>query len=117
MNEQTSGQLRQLLQIVGTLATTLGFLTADQVGAWTAIIMQIAGPLAMLGGVIWSWWVNRPTALVASVVAMADDPDSPVKGVVTTNTIEGRELANSFETNSVAAAGTMDAKAISTAGA
>jgi hypothetical protein len=116
VNEQTSGQLRQLLQALGTMLTTLGFATAGQVDLWIQIAMQVAGPLAMVGGVIWSWWVNRPKALVASVVAMADDPNSPVKGVVMAPTIEGRALANEFDTNKIAAAGTFDAKQIATPG-
>jgi hypothetical protein len=112
MNEQTSGQLRQLLQALGGIAMALGWLTTGQVEQWTQTILQAAGPSAMLAGVIWSWWVNRPKALVASVVAMADDPNSPVKGVITTPTMAGRDLANEFATDKIAAVGTHDAKVI-----
>lgn len=123
MNEQTSGHLRQLLQGVGMLALALGWLNAEQIAAIAKTIQDIAGPLAqiagpaaVLGGYFWSWWVNRPKALVASVVAMADDPSSPVKGVVVSPTIAGRELANEFVTDKIAAAGTHDAKAIAAPG-
>jgi hypothetical protein len=116
MNEQTSGQLRQLLQALGAMATTLGFATTGQVDLWIQLILQLAGPLAMASGVIWSWKVNRPVDLVASVVAMADDPHSPVKGVVMAPTIEGRAIANEFATDKIAAAGTHDAKAIAATG-
>ena len=112
MNEQTSGQLRQLLQALGAMATALGWLTTGQVDLWIQVILQISGPFAMLGGVIWSWWVNRPTALVASVVAMADDPTSPVKGVVVAPTSAGRDLKNEFATDKIATAGSADARAI-----
>lgn len=117
MNEQTSGQLRQLLQFLGGIAVALGWLTSGQVDLWIQIVLQVAGPLAMLAGVIWSYKVNRPVDLVASVVAMADKPNSPVKGVVAAPNVEGRALANSFESNKIAAAGTADAKHIATPGA
>jgi hypothetical protein len=116
MNEQTSGQLRQALQAIGGIATALGWLTTGQVELWIQVILQAAGPAAMLAGVIWSWWVNRPKALLASVVAMAEDPNSPVKGVTTAPTIEGRALANEFDTDKIAAAGTFDAKVIAAPG-
>lgn len=121
MNEQTSGQLRQLLQVVGTLMTTLGVLKPGMADMWIPVIMQVVGPLMMLYGVFWSWKVNRPQELVASVVAMAADPASPVKGVVVTQTVAGRELAADSraiagtDTTTIAAAGTVDAKAMAVA--
>lgn len=114
MNEQTSGQLRQLLQALGAIATTFGFATAGQVDLWIQIILQIAGPAMMLGGVIWSWKVNTTSALVASVDAMAKEPDSPVKGVITTNTKAGRELANEMPGMTTVVAGSTEAKIIAT---
>lgn len=117
MNEQTSGQLRQLLQALGGIATALGWLTTGQVDLWIQVILQAAGPLFMVAGVIWSWKVNRPVDLVASVVAMADDPNSPVKGVVMAPTIEGRALANEFTSNKIAPAGSTDAKQFAAQGA
>ena len=116
MNEQTSGQLRQVLQALGGIAVALGWFTNGQVDFWIQVILQVAGPLAMLAGVIWSWKVNRPVDLVASVVAMAEDPNSPVKGVVMSSTIEGRALANEFDTNKIAPAGSADAKKIAATG-
>lgn len=116
MNEQTSGQLRQALQAIGSIAMALGWLTTGQVDAWIQSVMQIAGPIAMLAGILWSYKVNRPVDLVASVVAMADDPTSPVKGVVVAPTIAGRDLKNEFTTDKIATAGTYDAAAIAKQG-
>jgi hypothetical protein len=116
MNEQTSGQLRQLLQALGGIAMALGWLTTGQVEQWTQTILQAAGPLAMLAGVIWSYKVNRPVDLVASVVNMAKDPQSPVKGVVVENTMAGRELKNDLGAEKIATAGSVDAKAIAATG-
>ena len=97
MNEQTSGQLRQLLQIVGTLLTTLGYLQPGMADTWIPVVMQIAGPISMIAGMVWSWWVNRPVNIVASVAAMGKDPASPVKGVITTNTKEGVAMAAAID--------------------
>lgn len=117
MNEQTSGQLRQLLQIIGTLLTTIGVLKPGIADTWIPVIMQISGPLMMLGGVIWSWKVNTPSALVASVDAMAKDPASPVAGVVVTNTLAGRDLAKEMPGTTTVVAGSPDAKVIAAKGA
>lgn len=118
ISEQTSGQLRQMLQIVGTLLTTLGYLKPGMADTWIPVVMQIAGPISMIAGVIWSWWVNRPANLVASVVAMAADPASPVKGVVVTQTMAGRYLQQASRNiadagpSAIVLAGTANAKAL-----
>jgi len=119
MNEQTSGHLRQLLQGLSMLAAAFGWLNAEQIAAIAKVMQDVAGPLAMiagpagvLGGYVWSWWVNRPAALVASVDAMAKDPNSPVKGVVLENTIAGRDMAKEMPGTTTAVAGSVDAKAI-----
>jgi hypothetical protein len=116
MNEQTSGQLRQALQAIGSIAMALGWLTTGQVDAWIQGIMQVAGPVAMLAGVAWSYKVNRPVDLVASVVNLAKDPQSPVKGVIVEPTIAGRELKSDLGADKIATAGSHDAKIIATAG-
>lgn len=116
MTEQISGQLRQLLQALGGMAIGLGWLTTGQVDFWLQVILQVGGPLAMLAGIAWSWWVNRPVALVASVDAMAKDPASPIKGVVVTNTTAGRDLARALHGTTTVIAGTPDAKQIAAPG-
>lgn len=120
MNEQTSGQLRQLLQALGAFLTSAGFITMTtaQVNSWVNVAMLVIGVGAQAGGVIWSWKVNRPQELVASVVAMAADPASPVKGVVVEQTIAGRDLQQASRDiagvapGAIATAGSPDAKAI-----
>jgi hypothetical protein len=118
MNEQTSGHLRQLLQSLGTLANTLGVLslTTGQLDMWINIAMLVIGTVAQVGGFAWSYKVNRPVELVASVVNMAKDPQSPVKGVIVEPTIAGRELKSDLRTDKIATAGSHDAKAIAASG-
>lgn len=117
MNEQTSGQLRQLLQALGSIATALGWFTTGQVDLWIQVVMQAAGPLAMIAGVIWSYKVNRPVDLVASVVKMAEDPTSPVKGVVVDKSIAGFDLKKELASDKIATAGSPDAKQFAAQGA
>lgn len=99
--QQIMDLLRQILQVFGTVATAFGFLSADAVAQWTATILQIAGPLAMIGGVVWGILDNRKSKLVADV-----DQMSGIAGVVTTKDQEGVALANSIPSNTVAPAGT-----------
>jgi hypothetical protein len=114
MNEQTSGQLRQLLQALGTLANTMGVvnLTTGQLDMWINVAILVIGTVAQVGGFAWSYKVNRPVDLVASVVNLAKDPQSPVKGVVVENTMAGRELKSDIGADKIATAGSHDAKVI-----
>lgn len=68
-NDQLMGLLRQGLQIGGTLAVAFGFLTPDKVASLTATILQIAGPIMMLSGIIWNLIANKQTSIAASIGA------------------------------------------------
>lgn len=104
--EQLLAQLRILLGAIGTLLTTLGFVSADTWGVWTNIIFLSAGPLMLLGGIIWSLISNTQKSLVGKVDTIAKEPNSPVAGVIMTPTIAGRELADSIEGTTSVVAGT-----------
>lgn len=99
--QQKLETLRQVLQAIGAIVAALGFMSADAVASWINTIMQISGPLVMVVSIVWGFVANRKANLVAAVDGMEG-----VAGVVTTNTTEGRELANSIPSNTVAAAGT-----------
>lgn len=79
-NDQISGQLRQLLQAVGAILTTLGFLAPGVADNWITTIMQVIGPLGMIGGVVWSILSNRKSSIIASASAIPE-----VKGMTITN--------------------------------
>lgn len=106
---QTSSILDRAATVIATwLLTWLaskGYITQGDTVAFLPIL--IALPAAFVG-----WWKNRPASIVANATALPE-----VKGVVTTNTIEGRDLAASIPGPAVAAAGTSDAKVIATTGA
>jgi hypothetical protein len=112
MQNQLDAQLRNLLQAIGAILTTLGVLQPGMADTWVPILLQIIGPLSMIGGVVWAYLSNRPKAIAA-----AADSLPGVAGVVTTNTPEGRALAEAVPSRTVATAGTVQAKAIVNPGA
>ena len=77
-----------------------------------ALQTQIAAAIAAAIVGVWSQLTKTPEAKVAAVVELANDPKSPVQGVITTDTNEGRKLAASI-VGPVVAAGTNEAKEIS----
>lgn len=62
--------IRLVLHIGGTFATTLGWLPPDSVNEITANILAIIGPIMNTIGLIWTAWTRRPSALVATAVAL-----------------------------------------------
>lgn len=107
--EQWMGLLRQILPVLGTLAVSLGVLTPDQVGRGSAFILTIAGPMMIIASAVWSIIDKSDTSLIAKVDVIAKDPTSPVQGIVTANTPEGRDLAEKIEGNTTVQAGTQAA--------
>jgi hypothetical protein len=71
--------------------------------------------VAALIPLIWSMFRHTQAGAVAVVDTIAKDPESPVKGVVLTNTVAGRDLAAAIPGSTTVLAGTHDAKVIATA--
>lgn len=57
MDPQIQGQIRSLIISLGSIAGALGYMTGVD---W----VPIAGAIVTIGGFIWSWWSNRPKALI-----------------------------------------------------
>lgn len=57
---------------------------------------------------LWGIWNNRQAAQVAKAEALAQDPTSPVKGLIVTNTAEGNAVAEASG-STVVVAGTQEA--------
>lgn len=70
--DQLMALARQLIPLLGGIAISLGWLTADQVGYWTGVLMQIAGPALTLFGIIWAFVANSKASIVKSVAAMPE---------------------------------------------
>lgn len=68
--QQIIDLIRQILQVLGTVATAFGFMSPDAVASWIATIMQIAGPIAMIGSVIWGFLDARKSAQITNVANM-----------------------------------------------
>lgn len=101
MGNQLDAQLRNLLQALGAILTMLGVLKPGMADTWIPVVLQIVGPLGMIGGVVWSYLVNRDSSIAKAADAL---PGSA--GVVTKNTPEGRALAAAVASPTVAVAGT-----------
>lgn len=91
--DQIMGLLRQVLQIAGTLATSLGFLAPDVVAHWTAVILQVAGPIAMLVGIVWNLIANKQTSIAASIGANPATTVKPAGDGSAVVTIKDPEMA------------------------
>lgn len=103
--------------MVGTL-TVVGMSQGDataigaavhQIGDGVASIVAGVSTLIPIAAAAYAAWTGTHKQQVAAVVAIAAEPNSPVKGVVTEATPAGRELAASIPGPLVAAAGTVEA--------
>lgn len=106
-NDQVLALVRAVLSIVGTFLTTKGLVSAAD---WTTY----AGAVMMVAPVVWSMFAHTDSAKVASVVALAQDPQSAVKGIITENSPAGRDLAASTP-GPIVVAGTQSAVEIAKA--
>jgi hypothetical protein len=77
----------------------------------TADIAVLAPALALLPAYLIAWFKNRPQNIAADLTQVTADkvPGSPVQGVITTNTPEGRELARSTPDKTIQSAGSTEA--------
>jgi len=107
LSDQITAQIRQVLTALGALLATLGFASPDVIGSKINLIMAMVGPLMVAISSLWSIKANLKSSQIASVNAMPE-----VEGVVTKNTMAGRELAKSIPEKTVAVAGSADAVAI-----
>lgn len=80
--DQYMGQLRQLLQILGTVLTTLGIVTAEEWQNWFSLIITIAGPVIIVGTAAWSWYANSRKSVMASAAANLPDAAPTEKAAV-----------------------------------
>jgi hypothetical protein len=91
-NPQLEGQIRTLVMFFGGLAVGYGWLTQHDLNALLAIV---AG-LVPVAGMVWSWWVNRPAALVQAAAALPVVEkiklDESAPGAVAINQETGRKV-------------------------
>lgn len=94
-----------ILGFLGGASTQLTDIFAPLGSAAPIIVKEIVSLSGFFSGVlgIVLTFTTGQGAQIKSVVAMADDPKSPVQGVVTTATPEGKALAASIQGPIVAA--------------
>jgi hypothetical protein len=114
--EQIKSAIRWVVTTFGALAAGWfahsGFITADQVlGILNSqAFMSIA--VSVVSGIV-GLVVHKQSNAIAVVKEIAKDPTSPVAGIVTTDSVAGRDLAHSMNDLSVVApAGTTSASVI-----
>lgn len=108
--EQAKAAVRWIIATFGPFIISHGYATSSTLELLGGVVVSLI-PFA------WSLLTHTQTNAVAVVGAIAKDPASPVKGVITASTAEGRDLAQSIPGSTVAAAGSSDAKLIATPGA
>lgn len=79
--------VRTFLTVAGTIAMTFGWLTSGQVEGYTAIILQILGPLTTVGTLIWTIVSGTQASQVNAVLAMPE-----VKKIELAPTVAGAAL-------------------------
>jgi hypothetical protein len=106
--EQIKSFIRWAQATIGPFLITHGY-------ASSGTIELIAGVLISLAPLVWSMITHTQTNAVAVVDAIAKQPDSPVKAVLTEPTPAGRELAEAMPGSTTVVAGTTAAANISKA--
>jgi len=72
MTPQQVAFIQQILTIVGSVVTAMGWSTPAEVGTWITVIMQAVGPVAALGGLVWTVLTTRKAAIVTAVASMPE---------------------------------------------
>lgn len=109
MRQLTAEDIQRLLRGAGYLIVgTLGQRGIAVDGTWIELVLSLIG-----GGILLAWSVygSRINAKIAEMSQLAKRKDTPVAGVIMTNTVEGHEIARSIP-GPVVAAGTVSAEAL-----
>jgi hypothetical protein len=117
--EQVKGSIRWFVATFGGAIAGFvagkGWVSADTVMQALSSEVFISAAASIAVG-IWGLFVHTQQNAVAVVGAIAADPTSAVKGVVTSNTPEGVALANSVAGTTVVPAGSTQATEIAKPG-
>lgn len=90
--DQFMGLLRQVLPFLGGLAVGKGWLTAAEFADLSTLVLQIAGPIILVGSSIWAFAANSKKSILTSVGQMPE-----VQKVVVTDA----QLADSVPSDKV----------------
>lgn len=106
--EQVKSFVRWVQATIGPFLIANGYTSAST-------LELVAGVLISLAPLVWSMFTHTQTNAVLVVDTIAQQPDSPVKAVVTEPTVAGRELAAAIPGNTTVVAGTAAATSLARA--
>src|SRR3954463_8594329 len=89
-SEQVISLLRTVLQVLGGVLVTKGFLTQTEVSSSLDQLMVIVGSLMTLGATAWSLYTRRKAGLVSSAASLKE-----VSGVELTDATLARDTKRS----------------------
>jgi len=67
--EQVKEIIRDALKVIGMVAVGFGVAQGD-VDTWTAIVLDIAGPLLVIAGIVWGQSAKTPSAIEAQAAEL-----------------------------------------------
>ncbi len=70
--DQVMGIVRQVLPFIGGIAVGKGWLTTSQAAELSTLIMQVAGPIFIVGSSIWAFKANSKSSIIASATNMPE---------------------------------------------
>lgn len=94
--DQLVAQLRILIPALGTIATTAGWMTAEQTGPLVSNCLIAIGPVMYIAGAIWSYIANSRASILASA-AKPVAPGVPPPQIVLP--VEEKAIADSLPPN------------------
>lgn len=72
MTPQQTALIQQILAIVGSVVTAMGWSTPTEVATWITVIMQVVGPVSALAGLVWAAISTRKASVITAVAAMPE---------------------------------------------
>lgn len=70
--DQFMGLLRQALPFFGGIAVGKGWLTPSEVANFSDLVLQIAGPIMLVGSSIWAFIANSKKSILQSAGQMPE---------------------------------------------
>lgn len=106
---QVTGSIDRVLLVLITWGLTQA---ANKGLLSTSDIATLAPALAVIIAFIVGYIQNTASKIALKASVIAENPNSPIQAVITTNTPEGRELAKSIPSPTIVTAGTVEATSI-----
>lgn len=69
-NDQITGQLRQILPILGSIAVALGWISPEKSNLLISNILAVIGPIMIIAGIVWTAVANTQKAIMQSAAAV-----------------------------------------------